>query len=142
VDDEGLQVYPAQFLCAAEDYNDDNMGFDFRWAANSSKIVFADAKNQMIRLVLVKMPRDKDDLPRTLTYKFTGPDNVCAGASSCDYSNVGSVAWDGNEVKVVLIKANPTGAAIKKNVTVPLSRFVPIGPSSDPRPDSGRQAAP
>ena len=70
--------------------------------------------------------RGRRDLPQTSIYTFTGADDVCAGAASCDYNNVKSVAWNGNSVNVALIKANPRGKAIEKDLTVPLSKFVPI----------------
>jgi hypothetical protein len=150
----GIQVYPHQVTCLdLEDDDDDNTDVsDFIWATDSSKVVFADVKDGVISLILVKMPRsdsdkdhdkDKDgdhqgehyrdnDRPRTLTYSFVGAENVCGavgpqGPTGCDNNNVRSIAWSGDSVKVALVQANPTGPAIVKNLTIPLSKFVPIG---------------
>jgi uncharacterized membrane protein YkoI len=113
---------------------------NFIWSADSSKAVFADVMNgSAISLILVTMPHgDKDkehegdhdrdsDLPRTLIYPLVGAENVCAGAATCDYNNVKSIAWNGNAVNVALMQANPGGKAIVKNLTIPLSKFVPVG---------------
>ena len=85
---------------------------NFIWSADSRKAVFADLINgNSISLILVTMhPEDKDrehevdhdknnDLPQTLTYQFSGAENVCAGAANCDSNNVRSIAWDGDKVK-------------------------------------------
>ena len=151
----GIQVYPRKGnsvscsdaeLKAFED-DDHDMVSGFVWSADSSKAVFADIMNgSTISLILVKIPhgerdkdRDKDhdgdrdrdhdrdnDWPRTFIYSFTGAENVCAGAATCDSNNVRSIAWNGDAVKVTLIQANPTGPAIVKNLTIPLSKFVPL----------------
>ncbi len=146
----GIQVYPrrrGQVSCSDADLkefeNDDhNMVSSFVWSADSSKAVFADVMNgSTISLILVTMhdgDRDKEhefdhdrehdkerDLPRTFVYSFTGAENVCAGAASCNSNNVRSVAWNGDSVNVALVQANPTGPAIVKNLTIPLSKFVP-----------------
>jgi ABC-type Zn2+ transport system substrate-binding protein/surface adhesin len=75
---------------------------------------------------------DKDnDHPRTSIYSFVGAENVCGavgplGPTGCDYNNVKSIAWNGDAVNVALVQANPTGPAIVKNLTIPLSKFVPL----------------
>jgi hypothetical protein len=140
----GIQVYPYQVTCLdLEDDDDDNTDIsDFIWSSNSSKVVFADVKSGVMSLILVKMPhgeRDEDhdcdhdrghdknrDQPRTLTYSFTGAENVCAGAATCDYNNVRSIAWNGDSVNIALVQANPSGPAIVKNLAIPLSKFVPL----------------
>jgi hypothetical protein len=130
-----------------EDDDDDNTDVsNFIWSVDSSKVVFADVKSGVISLVLVKMPhsdRDKDhdkdhdgdhdrdhdrdnDRPRTLTYSFVGAENVCAGAATCDSNNVRSIAWNGDTVNVALVQANPTGPSIVTNLTIPISKFVPL----------------
>jgi hypothetical protein len=144
------QVYPYQANCLEEEGDtDDNNGIsNFIWSSDSSKVVFADVKSGIISLILVKMPhddsdknldRDKEhegdrdrgrdrynDRPQTLTYKFVGTQNVCAGAATCDSNNVHSIAWNGDSVNVSLVQANSTGPAIVKNLTIPLSKFVPL----------------
>jgi hypothetical protein len=150
----GFQVYPqtpGQILCTSEDDEDDNSGFDFLWDTDSSKVVFADVKSGVMSLILVTMPhgdhdkdhdrdhdgdRDRDhdkdnDHPRTSIYSFVGAENVCGavgplGPTGCDYNNVKSIAWNGDAVNVALVQANPTGPAIVKNLTIPLSKFVPL----------------
>ena len=160
----GFQVYPqtpGNILCNSEDDDDDNNGFDFLWTADSSKLVFADAKSGVLSLVLVKMHRDKcdkdhdrdydndcdkdrnldkdhdkdhdkdNDRPQTFIYPFVGAENVCGavgplGPTGCDYNKVKSIAWSGDAVNVALVQANPTGPAIIMNLTIPLSKFVPL----------------
>ena len=112
---------------------------NFIWSADSSKAVFADVMNgNTISLILVTMhdgdhdrghngDHDRDnDVPRTLIYSFVGAENVCAGAATCDSNNVRSIAWNGDSVNVALIQANPSGPAIVLNLTIPLSKFVPL----------------
>jgi hypothetical protein len=146
----GFQVYPqtpGQKDCTDVDNDDDNVDVsEFLWTTDSSKLVFADVKSGVISLIMVKMPRDdrdkghdrdhienhdidhrKDnDQPRTFVYTFVDAEDVCAGAAHCDYNNVRSVAWNGDAVNVALIQANPTGPAIEKDLTIPLSKFVPL----------------
>ncbi len=71
--------------------------------------------------------RGENDRPRTFIYTFTGTEDVCAGAATCDSNNVRSIAWNGDSVDVALIQVNPTGPAIEKDLTIPISKFVPIG---------------
>lgn len=142
----GIQVYPHRVTCLDQENDDDDNTdvSDFTWAADSSKVVFADVKEGAISLILVTMPRDDSDedhdrnrdrdkdqredssRPRTLIYTFAGVENVCAGAAYCDSNNVRSLAWDGDKVNVALVQANPSGPAIVKNLTIPLSKFVPL----------------
>jgi hypothetical protein len=152
----GLQIFPQELgenRCANwEEHDDDddnqipskgdNLASNFVWSADSSKIVFAVTQLRGgVSLILVKMPednkgpdrdedhmkdRDRKDLPRTFVYKFVGTEDVCAGDANCDSSNVRSVAWNGDSVNVALVQANPTGPAIVKNLTIPLSKFVPL----------------
>jgi len=143
----GIQVYPRKGnsvscsnaeLKAFED-EDHNMVSGFVWSANSSNAVFADIMNgSTISLILVKIPSgDKDkehvadhdrdeDVPRTLIYSFVGAENVCAGAATCDSNNVRSITWNGDSVDVALVQANATGPAIVMNLTIPISKFVPL----------------
>ena len=139
----GFQVYPqkaGQIHCnEPEDEDDDNVAVsDFLWSADSSKVVFADVKSGAISLILVTMPADKEGHPRTSIYTFTGANDVCAGAANCDYNNVKSVAWNGSSIKVSLIRANPGGKAIEKDLTVPVRSFVPIGRDAS-HPEDGTQ---
>ena len=161
----GMQVYPYQTSCLiGNDENDDNAAVSaFAWTTDSSKVVFADIKDNVISLILVAMPddrRDRDDedrdrkerigknehgmdrdrghRPQTSVYTFTGADDVCAGAKYCDNNNVKSVAWNGNSVNVALIKANPSGKAIEKDLTIPLSKFVPVANSAASSPDDAQ----
>jgi len=127
------QIYPHQTNCLeGEDRNDDNRNVsNFIWADDSSKVVFANAKSGVISLILVKMPKDVKEHPHTLIYSFVGAENVCGdvgplGPTSCDSKKVKSIAWNGDSVNVVLVQANPTGRAILKNLTIPLSKFVPL----------------
>jgi len=124
----GIQVYPNQGGCLiGNDESDDNQNVsNFIWSTDSSKVVFADIRGSIISLVLVKMLVAVKDHPQTLIYSFAGTENVCTGATYCDSNNIRSVAWDGDKVKVPLVQANPTGPAIVKNLTVPLSKFVPL----------------
>lgn len=137
----GFQVYPqspGQVRCdGPEDEDDDNQSAsDYIWSADSSKVVFADVKSGVISLILVATSNgnegnsdrksERRDLPQTSIHSFVGADDVCAGASTCDYNNVKSVAWNGDAINVALIKANPGGAKIEKDLTIPLSSFVPI----------------
>ncbi len=153
----GIQVYPYQASCLiGNDVTDDNQSAsNFIWSSDSSKVVFADVKSGVISLILVIVRRDDNDKdhdrdrdrghdrdregdhdrdhrgyndrPRTFIYTFTGTEDVCAGAATCDSNNVRSIAWNGDSVDVALIQVNPTGPAIEKDLTIPLSKFVPIG---------------
>lgn len=113
---------------------------NFIWSVDSSKAVFADLMNgSTISLILVTMHHEdkgrknegdndrENDLPQTLIYSLIGAEDVCAGVAHCDYNNVRSIAWNGDSVNVALIQANPTGPAIVKNLTIPISKFVPLG---------------
>jgi hypothetical protein len=143
----GFPIYPRkanQTSCSDADdkaFNDEShvRSSDFVWSSDSSKAVFADVMNgSSISLIIVAMhhgdkereyegDHDRDnDLPLTLTYPFAGTENVCAGAATCDNNNVRSVAWNGDAVNVALVQANPTGPAIVKNLTIPLSKFIPL----------------
>lgn len=139
----GIQVYPYQTSClVGNNEDDDNRAITrFLWSSDSSKVVFADIKSGAISLILVTMPTDKDDHPRTSIYTFTGANDVCAGAATCDNYNVKSVAWNNNSINVALIQANPGGKAIEKDLTIPLSSFVPIG-SDAPHSSSDDQNKP
>lgn len=112
---------------------------NFIWSVDSSKAVFADVMNgNTINLILVTMHNgdqdgecegnhDRDnEMLLTFIYPLVGAENVCAGAANCDYNNVRSLAWDGDTVKIALIQANPTGKAIEKDLSIPLSKFVPL----------------
>ncbi len=147
--------YQAGCLEGQDDSDDNRNVSDFIWTPDSSKVVFADVKSGVMSLILVTMPnddRDKDhqgeqngihsenhdqghrvgnDRPRTLIYSFVGAENVCGavgplGKTGCDSNNVRSLAWNGDAVNVALVQANPTGPAIVKNLTIPLSKFMPI----------------
>jgi hypothetical protein len=128
-DMRGFQVYPrnpGHTTCDSVDEDDDNSGSNFVWADDSSKIVFADLKNNVMSLVLVMMPLNTKDPPRTLLYPLTGAENVCAGAKYCD-SIVKSLTWNSDAVNVAFVQVNPAGPPIAKSLTIPLSKFVPIG---------------
>jgi len=144
----GLQIFPLELSknrCTnwEEDEDDenqassgsDNQGSNFAWSPDSSKVVFADVKSGAISLVLVRMPDDKDGRPQTSIYTFTGAEDVCAGAANCDNNNVRSVAWNGDSINVALIQANQGGRAIEKDLTIPVSKFVPISGGEPPSPD-------
>jgi hypothetical protein len=136
----GFQVYPrvaARAFCTSPldaDNENHSVASGFVWSADSSKVVFADVHDGDMSLILVTThkgddDRDRDreeDQPRTYAYQLIGAENVCAGAANCDSNNVRSLTWDGETVKAVLIQANPTGPAIVKNLTIPLSKFVPL----------------
>jgi len=137
----GIQVYPqkpGQAGCQLEDDpDDDNMGFDFTWAPDSSKIVFADVKDSVMSLILVTMPAGAKDLPKTSTYALAGSENICAAVQYCDFHIVKSLAWDGDTVKVVfeygkrtVIQSGDTVKAssqFSKELAIPISKFVAIG---------------
>lgn len=131
----GFQVYPqkpGQVLCSGpEDDNDDNMGTNFVWAPDSSKIVFADVKSGVMSLVLVTMPVGTSDLPKTSTYPLVGAENVCTGAidaagqPNCDYHVIQSLGWDGDAV--IAAFHHQFGTPLDVTMTIPISKFVPIG---------------
>ena len=91
-----------------------------------------------INLILVTMHHgDKDrehegdhdrdsDVPRTLIYPLVGAENVCAGAAYCDSNNVKSIAWGGDTIKVALMILPRPGKPTEKDLTIPLSKFVPV----------------
>jgi hypothetical protein len=135
-DMRGFQVYPqrpGQIICNdVEDDNnpDDNMATNFTWALDSSKIVFADVKSGVMSLILVTMPIETKDRPRTSVYALTGAEDVCAeaidaaGEKSCDYHVIQSLGWDGDAVKAVF--HHQFGAKLDLEKTIPISKFVPV----------------
>jgi hypothetical protein len=126
--DEGVQVYPLLAVCTdGEDENDNNKSVSgFIWSADSRKVVFADVRDGYISLILVTMPIGITDRPQTTIYRLVGAENVCTGAANCDYNNVRSITWDGQSVDAVLIQKNPGGAPIERDMSIPVSKFVPI----------------
>jgi hypothetical protein len=131
----GFPIYPRkanQVNCSDADdeafaEEDHDMASDFIWSTDSSKVVFADIQGGAINLVQVTMPTGTKGIPQTSTHRLVGAEDVCSGAANCDHNNVRSIAWNGDTVNVALIQANPTGKAIEKDITIPLSKFVPIG---------------
>jgi len=132
----GFPIYPRKANQVTCLYTDDEAfenehhaaASDFIWSSDSSKVVFVDRQDRkVLSLILVTMATGINDIPQTSTYRFIGVEDVCAGAANCGYNNVRSIAWDGDTVNVALIQANPTGKAIEKDITIPLSKFVPIG---------------
>jgi len=131
----GFQVFPqkvGQLLCSGpEDDDDDNMGTNFTWSPDSSKIVFADVKSGVMSLILVTMPVGTSDLPKTSTYPLVGAENVCAGATDaageaiCDYHVIQSLGWDGDTVTAVF--NHRFGTKLNLTMAIPVSRFTPIG---------------
>ena len=130
-DMRGFQVYPqkpGQVLCLdLPDEDDGTMGFDFTWAPDSSKVVFATVRDDgIMSLVLVIMPVGAKDLPITSTYALVGENNVCEGLQTCDFHVVQSLGWDGDSVDAVL-RRQVDHAWVSKEMKIPVSRFIPIG---------------
>jgi len=131
----GFQVFPqkaGQPLCSGpEDDDDDNMGTNFTWAPDSSKIVFADVKSGVMSLILVTMPAGASDLPKTSIYALVGAENVCAGATDaagqpyCDYHDIQSLGWGGDAVTATF--NHRFGTPLDLKITIPVSKFVPVG---------------
>jgi hypothetical protein len=133
----GFQVYPqrlGQILCTDsenDETNDDNIGTNFTWSDDSSRIIFADVKSGVMSLILVTMPVGTNDLPKTSVYALTGANDVCAGATDaagetvCDYHIIQSLGWDGGEIKGVF--HHQFGIPLDLTLTIPTSSFVPIG---------------
>ena len=134
----GFQVYPqkpGQVICndvEDDDNPDDNLATNFTWAADSSKIVFADVKSGVMSLILVTMPGGAKDLPRTSTYALIGQEDACegvtdaAGERHCDYHTIKFLGLDGDNVKAAFL-LHENGKPVEKDMTIPLSKFVPIG---------------
>lgn len=130
----GFQVYPqesGQTDCnGPENDDDDNMATNFTWAEDSTTIVFADVKSGVMSLVLVTMPTGLKDLPKTSVYTLTGTEDVCAGntdavgENNCDYHVIQSLDWEEGAVKAVF--HHQFGAKFNLEVTIPISKFVPI----------------
>ncbi len=131
-DDERIQVFPHPVLCTdGEDDTDDNMATNFTWAADSSKIVFADWKSGEMSLVLVTTPVGRTDLPKTSVYVLRGAHDVCVGATDaagdeyCDYHVIESLGWNGDSIEAVF--HHQFGTPLNLQLTIPVSSFVPIG---------------
>ena len=101
----------------------------FIWAADSSKVVFADAQGGVISLVVVSVPTVLGSNPQTMVYPLAGTENVCPGPSEaeCNIFNVRSLAWDGESIRAALMIRPNHAKAIEKDLTIPLSKFVPAG---------------
>ena len=127
----GIQVFPPMPTCSD---HEKNLGLDeganFAWAPDSSRIVFADARNGVMRLVLVTMPTGTHDLPKTSVYVLKGPQDVCAGATDaaeekdCGYDVIQSLGWEGDSVKAAFHRRFRAPRDLQ--LTVPVSAFVPI----------------
>jgi|SRR5580698_4701665 hypothetical protein len=130
----GFQVYPRKpgpLTCAGpEDDDDDNMGTNFTWAPDSSKLVFADIKGGVMSLIMVMMPVGIKDQPKTLVYPLKGIEDVCAGAtnaaggSDCDYHVIQSIDWEGDVVKALF--HHQFGTKFDLQLLIPISKFAPI----------------
>ena len=133
----GFQVYPqkpGQLKCTFhenDEEDDDNVGTNFTWSDDSSKIVFADLKRGAMSLVLVTMPVGANDLPKTSVHGLQGTQDVCTGATDaagekyCDYHEIQSLGWDGDSVKASF--HHQFGTPLNLGISIPVSAFVPIG---------------
>jgi len=131
----GIQVYPPMQTCSD---NEANLGLDyganFSWAPDSSRIVFADAKRGVMRLVLVTMPTGMHDPPKTSLYVLKGSQDVCAsaigaGEKNCDYNVIQSLGWNEGSVKATFHRRFGTPRDLQ--LTLPVSAFVPLPSRAD-----------
>lgn len=130
----GFQVYPPKpgpLNCSGpEDDNDDNMGTNFTWAPDSSKLVFADMRGGVMSLIVVVVPVSVNDQPKTLAYPLKGAEDICAGATdaagepNCDFHEIQSIGWDGDEVKAIF--QHQFGTKLNLQMLIPISKFAPI----------------
>ncbi len=132
--ERGFQIYPLparRNLCLREDLSDDNLGSDFAWAPDSSKVVFADVKAGVMSLVLVTPPAGPGDPPRTSIHGLVGPENICKGAFDaagepmCDYHVIRSLSWEGDSIRLDPAPVH-VGSSLIRELIVPVSKFVPI----------------
>ena len=103
---------------------------DFNWTTDSSKVAFADVQGNVISLVVVTVPTAEKRKPQTAIYPLVGLENVCGNpdeGEGCNNQNVRSIAWDDDSIGVALLLRPQRGKDIEKNVTIPLSSFVPAG---------------
>lgn len=142
----GFPVYPRKAdQCSCSDaeekpFSDEShlRASDFIWSADSHSVIFADVQDgKAMSLILVIVPDGDDDKhregdhdgerdqPRTSIYRLVDTEDVCAGATSCDSGNVRSLVWDGNSIKAAFILVS-NGQKSEKDLTIPLSKFVPI----------------
>ncbi len=124
----GFQVYPLMpkgdpclgALPAGEDHQRVS---DFIWSADSSKVVFADALNGIITLVVVQMPTTAKGLPQTFVHPLTGTENVCE--KECSFRNVVSLVWQDGGIQASLEYIPQAGPSIERTLTLPLPDFPP-----------------
>jgi hypothetical protein len=97
------------------------------WSADSRKAVFADAQGGAMSLVVVTMPPGGGGKPQTAVHMLVGSENACQGLGKplCDYRNVRSIAWDGDNVIVALRIWPQQGKTIDVDLTIPQSKFLP-----------------
>jgi hypothetical protein len=125
----GFQVFPqrpGQTHCSDHQGTDDNVGLDFTWSPDSSRVVFIDQKGEAMSLVLVTMPTGPTDRPITSIHPLNGNEDVCVGLGSrCGPSQVVSLDWQGDAVHAVFYdhgyRSGPTWS-----LTLPPSKFTPI----------------
>ncbi len=130
----GIQVLPPLSGRQACSDNDEDVGWDFgtnfTWAADSTKVVFADMKGGKMTLVLITVPLGTHDLPKASVYVLKGAQDVCAGATdaagekNCDDHEIKSLQWDGNLIQAVF--QHQFGTPLNLHLTVPISSFIPI----------------
>jgi hypothetical protein len=133
-DMRGTQVYPLEPTlpnCSSqEDPNDDNVASHYMWADDSSKIAFVDVRDNVMSIVVVEMPINVVDSPKTLVYQLTGAEDVCVGSTdatgneNCDYHLVQSLIWEGESVSIAVHHQFGTRHDLK--LSIPISRFLTI----------------
>ena len=125
---EFLRVRPVRSdqgsLCLGElpEGEDHHRVSDFVWSADSSKVLFADARSGFMSLVVVQMPSAATDPPRTVVYPLTGAENVCE--KGCTPRNVRALAWEGDRIEAVLAYGPEVGRDNEVVLAIPLSRFL------------------
>jgi hypothetical protein len=122
----GFQVYPSTKggPCLGElpEGEDHQRVSEFVWSPDSNSVVFADAQLGTMTLVIVQMPSQVNDLPRTVVYPLLGAENVCG--TECSNRNLHSLTWEGEQIRIALAYTPETGPGTENVMEVPLSKFV------------------
>lgn len=127
----GVPVYPLMTneidrdnTNVTEDQQHQNAS-EFVWSADSSKVVFADVQGGVMSLVVVYMPKVKNEKPKTEMYPLVNAENICSGSNECDFSNIRSLTWNDQTISGTFIIHADNAKNTEFNLMIPLSKFAP-----------------
>jgi hypothetical protein len=95
----------------------------FFWSPDSSKVLFADSQGSALSLILVLMPNSAHDLPKTMVYRVSDMSEASTGLY--EWSDIKSVEWTDDGIRVTLEARSSRGRNMTKVVSVKATEFEP-----------------